>query len=67
MDLLKNISELTNLVNNTLTQQIQSSNINITSATQPIQPQLKQETSQADQEDRLMNQIGLAIQRQGGL
>ena len=69
MNILNEMSALTDLLNTTLSQEMQSTNSSMAStATASIQKvnTVIQEQNEQDSMELLMNNIGLAVQRRGG-
>ena len=67
MNILNEISSLTNLLNTTLSKEIQSTNSSIKPAEilKEVRPQVQSRTEE-DSIELLMNNIGLQVQRRGG-
>ena len=67
MDILSNVSAFTDLLNNTLSQEIQSTNNTVVSAgATTINLNGNYSFQDEDAMESLMNNIGLAVQRRGG-
>ena len=69
MNILNEMSALTDLLNTTLSQEMQSTNSSMASAATASMQKVNtvmQEQNEQDSMELLMNNIGLAVQRQGG-
>ena len=69
MNILNEMSALTDLLNTTLSQEIQSTNSSMVSAATASMQKVNtvmQEQNEQDSMELLMNNIGLAVQRRGG-
>lgn len=69
MNILNEMSALTDLLNTTLSQEMQSTNSSIVSAATASMQKVNtviQEQNEQDSMELLMNNIGLAVQRRGG-
>ena len=69
MNILNEMSALTDLLNTTLSQEMQSTNSSMASAATTSMQKVNtamQEQNEQDSMELLMNNIGLAVQRRGG-
>ena len=69
MNILNEMSALTDLLNTTLSQEIQSTNSSMASAATASMQKVNtamQEQNEQDSMELLMNNIGFAVQRRGG-
>lgn len=69
MNILNEMSALTDLLNTTLSQEMQSTNSSMASAATASMQKVNtamQEQNEQDSMELLMNNIGLAVQRRGG-
>ena len=69
MNILNEMSALTDLLNTTLSQEMQSTNSSMVSAATAAMQKVNtvmQEQNEQDSMELLMNNIGLAVQRRGG-
>lgn len=69
MNILNEMSALTDLLNTTLSQEMQSTNSSVVSAATASMQKVNtamQEQNEQDSMELLMNNIGLAVQRRGG-
>lgn len=69
MNILNEMSTLTDLLNTTLSQEMQSTNSSMASAATASMQKVNtamQEQNEQDSMELLMNNIGLAVQRRGG-
>ena len=69
MNILNEMSALTDLLNTTLSQEMQSTNSSMVSAATASMQKVNtvmQEQDEQDSMELLMNNIGLAVQRRGG-
>lgn len=69
MNILNEMSALTDLLNTTLSQEMQSTNSSMVSAVTTSMQKVNtvmQEQNEQDSMELLMNNIGLAVQRRGG-
>lgn len=69
MNILNEMSALTDLLNTTLSQEMQSTNSSMMSAATASMQKVNtvmQEQNEQDSMELLMNNIGLAVQRRGG-
>lgn len=69
MNILNEMSALTDLLNTTLSQEMQSTNSSMASAATASMQKVNtvvQEQDEQDSMELLMNNIGLAVQRRGG-
>lgn len=69
MNILNEMSALTDLLNTTLSQEMQSTNSSMVSAATASMQKVNtviQEQNEQDSMELLMNNIGLAVQRRGG-
>ena len=69
MNILNEMSTLTDLLNTTLSQEMQSTNSSVVSAAAASMQKVNtamQEQNEQDSMELLMNNIGLAVQRRGG-